>query len=107
MLRLYERGGAYRSKKWGIELLRDGDRLAAHNDRFTQGEYAKWIQEENMHDHIMIDVRSNVPTDRRGTRILIITMRIADFVNEQVSVCEDKTESQAVQKATGLYTKVG
>ncbi|KIM71678.1 hypothetical protein PILCRDRAFT_8231 [Piloderma croceum F 1598] len=28
-------------KKWGIELLRDGDRLNAHAARFTTGEYGQ------------------------------------------------------------------
>ena len=64
-----------RSKKWGIELLRNGDKLAAHDDRFTQGEYGKWIEEGMMDDYIMIDFRSNIPTDETGKRIRIITTR--------------------------------
>ena len=30
-------------KQWGIELLRNGDRLASHVSRFTKGEYGKLI----------------------------------------------------------------
>ena len=55
-----------RSKKWEIELLRDGDRLAAHNARFTGGEYGKWIKEGMVDDYIMIYSRSNIPTDSSG-----------------------------------------
>ena len=58
------------SKKWGIELLRDGDRLVAHNDRYITGEYSKWIEEGKMDDYIMIDFRSTVPTVKHGKRII-------------------------------------
>jgi len=51
-----------RSQKWGIELLRNGDRRAAHNARFTTGEYGKWIKDGKMDDYIMIDFRSKLPT---------------------------------------------
>ncbi len=64
-----------RSKKWGIELLRDGDGHAAHNARFTNGEYGKWIEEGMMDDHIMIDFRSKVPTDVRPGKRIITTRK--------------------------------
>lgn len=51
-----------RSKKWGIELLRDGIKLREHDDRFTQGEYDKWIEEGKMDDYILIDFCSKMPT---------------------------------------------
>ena len=54
------------SKKWGIELLRNGDRLLAHNDRFIGGEYGKWIKAQKMDDYIMIDFRSKVPNVKHG-----------------------------------------
>lgn len=50
-----------RSKKWGIELLRDGNRLGAHNARFTAGEYGNWIEANKMVDYIMVDFRLKVP----------------------------------------------
>src|SRR5258706_8295151 len=54
------------SKKWGIELLCDGDRLLAHNERFVGGEYGKWVQAGMMDDYIMIDFRSTVPIMKLG-----------------------------------------
>ncbi len=54
------------SKKWGIELLRDRDRLLAHNERFVGGEYGKWVQAGMMDDYIMIDFRSTVPIMKLG-----------------------------------------
>ncbi|PVG01285.1 hypothetical protein CPB86DRAFT_805442 [Serendipita vermifera] len=50
-----------RSKKWGVELLREGMRLRDHTTRFTHGEYKKWIDEGYMQDYIMIDFRSEKP----------------------------------------------
>lgn len=46
------------SKKWGVELLRDGNRIASHSKRFTKGEYGKWIKEKKMVDYIILDFRS-------------------------------------------------
>lgn len=46
------------SKKWGVELLRDGNRIAPHSERFTEGEYGKWIKEKTMEDYIILDFRS-------------------------------------------------
>ena len=45
-------------KKWGIELLRNGDRLAPHVRRFTQGEYGEWLKSGYMEDYITLDFRS-------------------------------------------------
>jgi len=49
------------SKKWGIELLRDGDRLRAHHDSFVSGAYAKWMDSGVMEDYIILDFRSTNP----------------------------------------------
>src|SRR5258706_2836727 len=54
------------SKKWGIELLRDRDRLLAHNEQFVGGEYGKWVQAGMMDNYIMIDFRSTVPIMKLG-----------------------------------------
>ena len=64
-----------RLKKWGIELLRDGDRLAAHIARFTDGEYSKWIEEGMMEDYIIIDFRSQVPTRVESGKQIITTRK--------------------------------
>jgi len=56
-----------RSKKWGVELLRDGNRLNQHARRFTEGEYGKWIEKGWMSDYIIIDFRTRRPRiDHRG-----------------------------------------
>ena len=50
-----------RSKKWGVELLRDGNRLSQHARRFTEGEYGEWIKKGWMTDYIIIDFRTRSP----------------------------------------------
>src|SRR5258706_884394 len=76
------------SKKWGIELLRDGDRLLAHNERFEGGEYGKWVQAGMMDDYIMIDFRSTVPIIKLGKRI-ITTRKTIIYKNcrSQMFIC--------------------
>jgi hypothetical protein len=49
------------SKKWGVELLRNGDRLLPHTKRFTDGEYGKWIRDGTMKDYIILDFRPDRP----------------------------------------------
>ncbi|TDL13463.1 hypothetical protein BD410DRAFT_797614 [Rickenella mellea] len=53
------------SKKWGIELLRDGNRLAAHAKRFTAGEYASWIAQGVIDDYAIIDFRTEMTMHKR------------------------------------------
>lgn len=43
------------SKKWGIELLRDGDQIQNHYD--TTGAYGRWLQGNEMEDFIILDFR--------------------------------------------------
>ncbi|KAJ7287322.1 hypothetical protein C8J57DRAFT_1048858, partial [Mycena rebaudengoi] len=49
------------SKKWGIELVRDGDRLGEHSDRFDRinGAYDRWMNGRfpDMEDFIILDFR--------------------------------------------------
>jgi hypothetical protein len=59
-----------RSKKWGVELLRNGSRLRNHHDRFTTGEYGTWLREGTMKDYIMIDFRSTKPKQASGKQII-------------------------------------
>ena len=54
------------SKKWGIELLRNGDRINAHAKRFTEGEYRRWILNGVLSNYVIIDFRTNVPRDECG-----------------------------------------
>jgi hypothetical protein len=50
-----------RSKKWGVELLRNGSRIHGHHSRFTTGEYGTWLKETKMEDYILIDFCSKKP----------------------------------------------
>lgn len=48
--------------KWGVELLRDGDRLKQHCDRFKAGgAYHPWIKNGLMRDWLILDCRHSVP----------------------------------------------
>jgi hypothetical protein len=44
------------SKKWRVELLRNGNRLTQHIKQFTRGEYDRWIK--TMSGYIIIDFRT-------------------------------------------------
>jgi hypothetical protein len=59
-----------RSKKWGVEILRDGIGIREHNSRFTTGEYGKWVDDGNMKEYILIDFRSELPRNNSGKQII-------------------------------------
>ena len=47
---------------WGVELLRDGDRLAEHCNRFLEkGTYHRWIANGQIKDWIILDCRHSIP----------------------------------------------
>lgn len=47
---------------WGIELLREGDRLEEHCQRFVaNGKYTPWIRNGSIRDWIIIDCRKSQP----------------------------------------------
>lgn len=47
---------------WGIELLREGNRLGAHCQRFVgNGSYTQWIQSGWLRDWLIIDCRTSSP----------------------------------------------
>jgi len=48
-------------KKWGIELLHNGDRINAHDERFTAGEYGQWIRDQKMNDYRIVDFCTKRP----------------------------------------------
>ncbi len=51
------------SKKWGIELTRDGSKLAEHASRFAgDGAYGQWLQTSDMLDYVLLDFRNATPT---------------------------------------------
>lgn len=48
--------------KWGIEILREGDRLGEHCQRFEgSGSYTPWIRSGLMTDWLIIDCRTTAP----------------------------------------------
>ena len=49
------------TKKWGIELLCNGNRLNAHAARFTTGEYGQWISDQKINDYVIVDFRTKLP----------------------------------------------
>ncbi|KAF8213633.1 hypothetical protein K438DRAFT_1956999 [Mycena galopus ATCC 62051] len=53
------------AKKWGIELLREGDRIADHLARFAEGgAYDNWIQNGEITDYIVLDFRTRAQPKR-------------------------------------------
>lgn len=53
------------SRRWGIEILRDGKEIQDHNNRFISGAYSKWVVGGEMEDHILLDFRQNIPHAKR------------------------------------------
>lgn len=58
--------------RWGIELLRDGNRLSEHCDRFVgNGRYTPWIEDGSLRDWLIIDCRTSFPHEySRSTPLL-------------------------------------
>jgi hypothetical protein len=53
-------------KKWGLELLRDRDRLVEHMERFEPGgQYFSMIQSGNMEQYIVLDFTVAQPVKPR------------------------------------------
>lgn len=51
---------------WGIELLREGDRLGEHCQRFVgNGKYTPWIRDGSIRDWLIIDCRTSQPRPYR------------------------------------------
>lgn len=49
-------------KRWGIECMRDGDRLEGHSGRFADdGAYEQWLTDSEMDDYILLDFRASRP----------------------------------------------
>ena len=64
------------SKKWGIELTRDGSRLDDHNSRFTdEAAYGQWLKYSDMDDYVLLDFRSTKPElAYPGKRLVVISL---------------------------------
>ncbi|KAG8822700.1 hypothetical protein FRC17_009488 [Serendipita sp. 399] len=50
------------SKKWGIEIIRDGSKLREHSDRFLTGAYSALVHSGDIVDYALLDFRHTVPT---------------------------------------------
>lgn len=58
------------SKKWGIELLRDGAKLGEHWSCFRLGgAYGAWLETGDMTDYIILDFRSTHPQKLHNRKI--------------------------------------
>jgi hypothetical protein len=49
------------SMKWGIELLRDGDKPREHSDRFLTGAYSALVKSGAIVDYALLDFRHEKP----------------------------------------------
>lgn len=59
-------------KKWGLELLRDRDRLVEHMKRFEPGgQYFSMIQSGAMEQYIVLDFTSILPKKPRPGNTLL------------------------------------
>jgi hypothetical protein len=51
-------------KRWGIELLRDHNRVTEHCNRFKKGgRYYPWIEAGMLKDWIIIDCATSLPAN--------------------------------------------
>jgi hypothetical protein len=64
------------SKKWGIELTREGDKLDEHVSSFANKDaYEHWFQTPDMLDHILLDFRNTEPTKSYpGERVVTLSL---------------------------------
>lgn len=67
----HSRGGRVdfllREVKWGIECVREGDRVDEHTRRFLKGgRYYEWIEKGYIEDYLVIDFRKTKPMHPKG-----------------------------------------
>ncbi|KAK2459537.1 hypothetical protein APHAL10511_008443 [Amanita phalloides] len=79
--------------KWGIEILRDGDRLLQHNTRFHEetGAYGAWLRSGEMTDYVLLDCRTNVP-QRRHEDIRNLLHAVFDNDFQEVTLYNNQLE---------------
>ena len=67
------------SKKWGIEITRDGKKLQQHSDRFgTTGAYGRLLACGEMSDYILLDCRSTKPVKHHTSQSLSLVIEDAE-----------------------------
>jgi len=76
---------------WGIELLRDGDRLAEHCNRFLdKGKYYRWIVNGLIKDWIVLDCRHSDPQKYpMGTKLWRVVFK-SDYSSVYVLDCNNQ-----------------
>jgi hypothetical protein len=65
-----------KSKKWAIELLRNGDRLEEHVKRFTQGGKYSGL---DIDDYVVLDCRTTTPAIAHPSKYLCFPRKIVLF----------------------------
>lgn len=74
-------------RKWGIELLREHDRLAEHCKQFQEGgRYHSWIKDGSLEDWIIIDCATSSPLEG----ILLIVCYTDSFTNMKAGHVDPK-----------------
>jgi hypothetical protein len=64
------------SKKWGIEITREGSKLRQHSDRFSQdGAYGEMITKGLVMDYILVDCRATWPENRHAGMLCVHIFR--------------------------------
>lgn len=77
---------------WGVELLRDGDRLAEHCNRFfDKGAYHQWIKNGWVKDWIILDCRHSEPRkyNAGGTKLWRVIFK-GDYSSARVLDCDNR-----------------
>jgi hypothetical protein len=68
------------TKRWGIELLRDGDRIDGHVSRFQAGgAYHPWTVSGNMDDYVILDFCKVLPSTASSKCFLISSCLLPEF----------------------------
>lgn len=109
---LSEYGGAdgridfyIKSKKWGVELLRDGNRLEEHSNRFlASGPYASTLALE---DYILLDCRQTWPRKKHRRMCIICTPIHPPFCQADYAHRHSETVPRCIQQGLqgGIYSE--
>ena len=70
-----------KQKKWGLELLRDRDRLVEHMELFEpEGQYYSMIKSRKMEEYIVLDFTVLRPAKARPGITLILSLASTDLL---------------------------
>ncbi|KAE8349397.1 hypothetical protein BDV28DRAFT_141319 [Aspergillus coremiiformis] len=83
--------------KWGIELLRDNDRISEHLTRFMPGgQYYPLVQEHNMDQWIVLNFTNRCPSKKRTEylgRLYHVVFTTSDFRSVEILRADLELES--------------